>query len=103
MATILKLYQRIRPNLALRAKVAFVLGSYELRRKEGAGRAMAEQLLLEAVFVLDTCCPPVPGICALISELGERCLIRYGETLLENNKYRCDHFLHLVAELSELR
>eukprot|EP00961_Rhodomonas_salina_P043256 581773-Rhodomonas_salina.2 len=29
------------------------------------------------------------GISALVSELGERCLIRYGETLLENNKYRC--------------
>ena len=107
MQLLLSLYLRLRPTTVLRAKCAFALGCHELQRgsmNSSASRATAEKLLFEALFLLDHCVPPVPGISAVLSGLGEACLIRYAESLLANNKYRYAVLaLEAAAECNRLR
>ena len=91
MQLLLGLYPRLRPNTILRAKCAYALGCHELQRSSvssSVSRATAEKLLFEALFLLDNCSPPVPGISAVLSGFGEACLTRYADSLLANNKYR---------------
>eukprot|EP00960_Hanusia_phi_P037450 752953-Hanusia_phi.AAC.2 len=97
-------YPKTRPDLFLRAKCAFVLGNFYLQQKEGGGRAKAEQLLLESLYILDNCAQPVPGIKFLVSSLGEVVLQTYSAVLLENNKYKYGVLaLEAAAECQKLR
>lgn len=107
MHILFNLYPRLRPTTVLRAKCAYALGCHELQKSamnSSSGRAVAEKLLFEALFLLDHGVPPVPGVSAVLSGLGEACLIRYAESLLANNKYRYAVLaLEAAAECNRLR
>jgi hypothetical protein len=80
-------YPAVRPQLTLRARCAFVLACWHAPPRGPAsggagsagGRAVAEQLLFEALLVQSECSPPVPGLPPLLCGQGERCLLRFGE------------------------
>jgi hypothetical protein len=101
-------YPLVRADIALRAKCAYVMASYELQRmpRSDGITAVAEQLLLESLFVLDKCAVAVPGIKAgtLISALGEAVLTRYADVLFDQGKYRFGILaLEAAAECNKLR
>lgn len=68
-----------------KAKAALALGlSYTISQDYD----LAERLLFECVYMLDTMPAPVVGMRPLISELGSSALTAFGQVLADNYKYK---------------
>ena len=79
-------YRDVPSDCPLKAKAAFALGHYFLRA--GGEPEMAEEILLECLFVLDTIeAYPAEDI-PMVNQIGTSALVVYGDTLMYNGKYK---------------
>lgn len=82
---LLKLYPLLENNSFDKAKAALALGlSYSIAQDYD----LAERLLFECVYMLDTMPSHVPGMKPIVSEIGSSALTAYGQVLADNYKYK---------------